>query len=137
MLPDPSSVQTQIQSIQQLLRESLGSRRFQNWFGGSTKLELQETELTVHVQGPYLVKWIQQQCGNDFLRIVSEVVGPAATIRYEVGQEVVLSEIPEECEQDAQPVGGLSRSTAEPSVAKKRRFGRRSRTLNDFVLGIV
>src|SRR6056297_485458 len=104
MLPESNSVNKQIKAIQQLLQESLGHRRYQNWFGGTTKLELHEAELTVHVQGPYLVKWIQQQFGQDFQRIVASVVGPAAKISYEVGQEVVLSEIPAGCENQTQPM---------------------------------
>lgn len=135
MLPDPTSVDHKIQSIQQRLQESLGLRRYQNWFGGSTKLELHGSELTVHVQGPYLVKWIQQQYGADFQRIVAQVVGPAATICYEVGQEVVLSEIPAGSEDRVLPLEGVARSTVESSVAKKRQFGRRSRTMSDFVIG--
>lgn len=135
MLPESNSVNNHIGAIQQLLQESLGHRRYQNWFGGTTQLELHDAELTVHVQGPYLVKWIQQQFGQDFQRIVASVLGPAAKISYEVGQDVVLSEVPVGCENLTQPMATVSRTTSEPVAAKRRRFGKRSRTLSEFAVG--
>ncbi|QDT35488.1 Chromosomal replication initiator protein DnaA [Thalassoglobus polymorphus] len=135
MLPDPSSIDQNIGAIRQLLQESLGNRRYQNWFGGTTKLELEGSELTIHVQGPYLVKWIQQQFGDELQRILLQVLGPAAEVRFEVGQEVRLSEIPEASAAEAQPVEALSRTTAQPHVAKKRKRGGRPRPLSDFVTG--
>ncbi len=135
MLPDSPSVDQNVDMILQSLQESLGARKYQNWFGGSTKLELNSSELTVQVPGPYLVKWIQQQFGAEFQRIVAHIVGPSASIRYEVGQEVSLSEIPKDVQNEAQPVAGHSRTTAEPKVARKRKFGRRARTLSEFVIG--
>lgn len=135
MLPDPTSVDRKVVEIQQALQNKLGSRRYQNWFGGTTKLELVDAELTVHVHGPYLVKWIQKQFGEEFLRIVASVVGPAATLRFEVGQEVRLTEVPAHCESQTLPIEGVARTTAEPAVAKKRKFGRRSRSLSEFVIG--
>lgn len=135
MLPESNSVNLQIKTIQQLLQESLGQRRYQNWFGGTTVLELHDADLTVHVQGPYLVKWIQQQFGQDFQSIVASVVGPAAKISYEVGQEVFLSEIPTGSEYKTRPMASVSRTTSEPVAAKKRIFGKRARSLSEFAIG--
>lgn len=135
MLPDPPSADRNLQAIQHALRESLGTRRYQNWFGGSTKLELCENELTVHVRVPYLATWIQQQYGQQFHALVVEVLGPAAVIHYEVGQEVVLTEVPDDVALDARPLEGVARTTDEPTVARKRQYGRRTRSLNDFVIG--
>lgn len=135
MLPDPSSVNPKIQEILQRLQETLGTRRFQNWFGRTTQFDLNDAEFTVHVTGPYLVKWIQQKFGQEFQSIVADVLGPAATIRFEIGQEVVLSEIPVGAECQTQPHESVSRTTVAPAVSKKRKFGRRSRTLSEFVMG--
>lgn len=135
MLPESLSAREQLIAIEHELKQSLGNRRYQNWFGGNTKLELHDAELIVHVQVPYLVKWIQQQFGERFQEIVAGIVGPASTISYEVGQEVLLTEIAEEDKPAAQPVAGVARATASPAAAKKRSFGRRNRTLSEFVIG--
>lgn len=135
MPPDPDDNSRLIELILKELQEQLGLRKFQNCFGNGTKLDLHDADLIVHVQGPYLVKWIQKQYGSTLGDIAARILGPAARVRYEVGQRVELSEIPSQVAAETKSIDSVSRTTEEASHSRKRRFGRRQRTLSEFVVG--
>lgn len=138
MPPEVDSVHQDVESIQQLLQESLGPRRYQSCFGASTRLEVDCQGLVVYVAVPYLAKWIQQKFGVQLNEAVVSVLGPAATIRFEIGHEIQLT--------PAMPTGvvsasdhvaksGVSRTTAQAAVSPRRKFGRRGKSLSEFVVG--
>ena len=140
MPPEPDSVHQDVESIQQRLQKSLGPRGYQSCFGASTRLEIQGAELIIHVAVPYLVKWIQQRYGKHVNEAVRAVIGPAGVARYEIGEDVVLTPDVSTIDTDtAEPTelrkSGVARVTTEPTVQPKRRFGKRLRTLGDFVVG--
>ncbi|MCA8999073.1 MAG: chromosomal replication initiator protein DnaA [Planctomycetaceae bacterium] len=128
-----------LDDLRRQLEERLGARRFQNWFGQKTHLEVAGSELVVHVQSPYLVKWIQRQFGALLTQLTQQVLGAAYTIRYEIGSEVVMTPLPEGAE-DAPVQPSLSRKTVVtpehgPSTPRPHRKTRRTYSLTDFVVG--
>lgn len=124
-----------IRTISQALEESLGTRRYQHWFGTSTRLELQESELIVHVQSPYLVKWIQRQFETQLLDLATRHAGPEVTIRYVIGSEMVLTAVPSSVTEEVPSQPGVSRTTtASPNGSRNGRT-KRSYTLGEFVVG--
>jgi chromosomal replication initiator protein len=124
-----------ILAINQALEESLGSKRYQHWFGTSTRLELHETELVVHVQSPYLVKWIQRQFESQLLELAARHAGPEVTIRYEIGSDVILTPVPSSVTEEAPPQPGVSRMTSAAQNGTHKNRTKRSYTLSDFVVG--
>jgi chromosomal replication initiator protein len=137
MLPALSSDNRNVlHDLRETLQQKLGPRRYQNWFGGSTRLELEQSQLVLHVQSPYLVKWIQKQFESELLSIAAQVVGPDVTVRYEVGTDVVLSPLPESGTALRAPVASHSRRT-ETNSAPQSVHGRTKRvySLADIVSG--
>ncbi|MEW4488706.1 chromosomal replication initiator protein DnaA [Thalassoglobus sp. JC818] len=162
MPPERMSVHQEVESIQKHLEDQIGSKRYENWFGTSTRLQVQEAELVVYVASPYLVKWIQKKFGVQLGTAAAEVMGPSASVRYEVGFDippVVSVKTPQADEpagneqassgsngqmtyhaQPSTPSGSKKqystyRATTESNATKKRRIGKRSRSLTDFVVG--
>ncbi len=123
-----------VESIQQKLQENLGTRRYQHWFGTSTQLELNESTLLVHVQSPYLVKWIQKQFAPLLQQIAAQHIGPSARVSFEVGGEVSLTPLPESTEVTPM-VQSVGRRIDKDSLSKKRKINRKTMRLADFVVG--
>ncbi|WP_437226760.1 chromosomal replication initiator protein DnaA [Planctomicrobium sp. SH661] len=131
-----------LETLRQTLQKSLGPRRYQNWFGGSTRMELAGAQLVLHVPSPYLVKWVQKQFEAELLKIASGIVGPDVSIRYEVGNEVTLTPVAiapaPAVEATAQPTMQSSfarRTTAGPGTRDVHGRSKRIYSLNDFVVG--
>ncbi|WP_437186654.1 chromosomal replication initiator protein DnaA [Planctomicrobium sp. SH668] len=136
--------ETVLNSVRQALLQSIGVRRYQNWFGGATQLELNGARLTVHVQSPYMVKWVQKQFESELLKITASVVGPDVSIDYEVGAELTLTPIPASTATEAKSIRlptqkSVARKTAAPAAQRDAREvgGRAKRiySLNDIVVG--
>jgi len=125
-----------LEQIRTALQTHLGPRRFQNWFGNGSRLTLSGAALTLHVQSPYLVKWIQQQFEQELLKIAAQIVGPDVTLVYEVGSDMSL--VPEKAPAavPSTPKASLSRSTVpeQPAPTAQPR-GKRLFSLSDFVVG--
>lgn len=130
------------------LAESLGTRRYQAWFGGATRLELCGAELVLHVPSPYLVKWLQRQFEPQLLRIAADVIGPDARVRYEIGGEVCFSPAaassgaPALTSHPRKLLAANQTSVASPIAgqvgpvpAARPQRSRRSYSLHDFVPG--
>ena len=134
-------------TLRQTLQATLGPRRYQNWFGNSTRLELAGSQLVMHVASPYLVKWVQKQFESELLKIAAQIIGPEVSIQYEIGADVTL--IPPA--ENGPLTGAASTETSRRAPAVKqsteRRIpatgraqalhGRSKRlySLNDFVVG--
>ena len=143
MPPELVSVHQDVESIQQMLRESLGPRRYERCFGPSTRLEVEGAELVIHVSVPYLAKWIQQKFGTALNEVIFAVLGPEATIRFEIGQEIQFTPAVahgtkgfhgDHVSRDHVKMS-VARTTSQPAVNPKRNTGRRCRSLSEFVIG--
>ncbi|WP_437192601.1 chromosomal replication initiator protein DnaA [Planctomicrobium sp. SH527] len=125
-----------LQELRTALQTHLGPRRFQNWFGTGSRLKLEDEALTLCVQSPYLVKWIQQQFERDLLKIAAKIVGPDVRLQYEIGAEVSLTPVPEMVETAPAPQASLPRRTAAaPARQATHGRGKRLYSLADFVVG--
>lgn len=131
-----------LESLRQALHKHLGARRYQNWFGGSTRLELADAQLVVHVPSPYLAKWVQKQFESELLKIAAGIVGPHVSIRYEIGGEVTLAPAPvsipsSNTEGSSLPVQASAgrRTAAGPAPREQHGRGKRIFSLGDLVVG--
>ncbi|SFJ37602.1 chromosomal replication initiator protein DnaA [Planctomicrobium piriforme] len=125
-----------LDQLRTALQTHLGPRRFQNWFGASSRLKLDGASLTLCVQSPYLVKWIQKQFEGELLRIAAPIVGPDVTLTYEVGADVSLTPLPEDAETSSAPQPSLSRRTvAGPAPQSVHGRSKRMYSLSEFVVG--
>ncbi|MGE4001842.1 MAG: DnaA/Hda family protein, partial [Planctomycetaceae bacterium] len=70
--------------FQQTLIARLGARRYANWFEKTTRLEVNDNELIVLASSPYLQKWLQRQFADVLRTVATELIGPGATIRFDV-----------------------------------------------------
>lgn len=131
-----------LETLRQALRDSLGARRYQNWFGGSTRMELSDAQLVLHVQSPYHVKWVQKQFEAELLSIAAGIVGPDVSMRYEIGAEVTLAPlpvapptVPGRASAPAVQTSPGRRTGAAPGPRDVHGRSKRIYTLNDFVVG--
>jgi len=138
-------------TLRQTLQATLGSRRYQNWFGNSTRLELAGSQLVMHVASPYMAKWVQKQFESELLKIAARIIGPDVTVQYEIGADVTLTPAITAEErsrspakgtetESSRPVGMVQQSTERRTSAAARPqslHGRSKRiySLNDFVVG--
>lgn len=126
---------TGLDDLRKSLEQRLGVRRFQNWFGQTTQFELCGSELVVHVRSPYLVKWMQRQYGALLNQLVCRFLGPAFTVRYEIGGEVALSPVCPEEANASLPAASVARKTGSEAKDARASRGRRGYSLNDLVVG--
>lgn len=134
-----------LEILRQTLRQSLGARKFQNWFGNSTRLELAGAQLILSVASPYMVKWVQKQFESELLKIAASIIGPEVSLQYEVDAEITLA--PAETTAPPAPASGPGRRAATVQTSAGRRtaagpgqrdvHGRSKRlySLQDFVVG--
>ncbi len=145
--------ESQLDALRSALRSHLGTRRYQNWFGTGSRLTLSGAALTLSVQSPYLVKWIQQQFERKLLEIAAPIIGPDVTLTYEIGTEAPAAATEEPAQtlslkpalavttesggsQAAPQQTSLSRRTSS-APAPQAVHGRSKRvySLTDFVVG--
>ena len=77
----PGSPDGVLDRLRHALRSTLGERRYQSWFGGTTRLQLLGHELVLHVASPYLVKWLQRQFESQLLHIAADIIGHVRDVR--------------------------------------------------------
>ncbi len=131
-----------LEDLCKALQSHLGPRRFQNWFGDGSRLSLDGAALTLSVQSPYQVKWIQQQFERELLKIAAPIVGPDVTLTYEIGSEASLlpepAAAPSQKREDSAPAAHTSlsrRTTSAPSPQGVHGRNKRLYSLSDFVVG--
>jgi len=141
-----------LDAVHQALQKSLGTRKYQNWFGGSTRMELATSQIVLHVPSPYHAKWVQKQFERELLSIAAEFVGPDVSVQYEIGADITLTPAvpasipPTEGTRTGSAVAQLRSSPVVQSSASRQTgagpgrrdvHGRSKRlySLNDFVVG--
>lgn len=124
-----------VDELRQALQEGLGPRRYDAWFGRTTRLEVHAADVVVHVPNPYLVKWLQRQFESELLRIAAGVIGPDVKVRYEIGREVLLTPAANQSSDSVPPPrASLARKTPAGPEARPGR-ARRAYSLGDIVVG--
>lgn len=139
-----------LENLRQALLQSLGPRKYQNWFGNSTRLELAGAQLVISVASPYLVKWVQKQFESELLKIAAGIIGPGVSIQYEVDAEASLAPVAPALTTTSAagaPAGRRAGSAAPTQASAGRRtasgpgprdvHGRSKRmySLQDFIVG--
>jgi chromosomal replication initiator protein len=76
-------------SFENRLIETLGARRYQNWFAGKTRFDLSDDQLTIFASSPYLASWLQRQFAATVQELVSTTIG--GDIRVEWSIDATLS----------------------------------------------
>lgn len=73
--------------IDELIR-SIGQRRYQHWFDQKTRFTVSGEELVVEVGSLFLLNWLQRKFRPAIMTSAVAILGPAATLRFEVcGEE--------------------------------------------------
>jgi chromosomal replication initiator protein len=159
-LASPST--THDESVRHLFAGQIGQRQYDHWFRDKTVLRFDAEELVVRAASPFLLKWLQKQFRTGLVQAAAQVVGPAARIRFEVGDvgappaaiptargaELDGGGEPVSPPPKAPPVRGVAVPTAPqpvearaenesvpPAKSNPRTAGRRFADLSDFVVG--
>jgi len=135
-MPPVSNPHDAIRHIESTLQDNLGAKKYKNWFGPTTKLQLSESELTVVVSSPYLVPFLKREYHQLLIDITAECVGPAAKVRYEIGSELEMTPVPDDVKDAAVPLTSVNHKTApNTKKAEAPRSNRKLKRMNDFVVG--
>jgi chromosomal replication initiator protein len=119
-------------AISRELRGLLGERRYANWFGKSTRLQVTDTELTVFAGSPYLQTWMQRQFRDVLLQAARSVLGNGARVRFEVDAALA---VPDEAKTPAATSAPRTAAASAPPArngqpgSTRRKFA----ALEDFV----
>lgn len=130
-------------SVRDELRHEVGPRNFDHWFHKNTTLAVSGEELTVGVASPFLLSWMQKKFRRPITSAAQRVLGPAASVRFEVDSRLTLAS-PQNAEDspnaDSAPASRPANPTGRPQkppkpagekTARRRRFA----DLADFVEG--
>ena len=134
-MPPESESPHGVVAVRQALRERLGLRRYQHWFETSTQLEMVDGDLVVHVQSPYLVKWVQRQFQSVLADLSREFIGTASRVRYEIGTASATTLDPPVTPEPAPRKPSVARKTPVADPPERRRSHRRAYRLTDVVMG--
>jgi chromosomal replication initiator protein DnaA len=116
--------ETILETLRTTLENRIGPRRYRNWFGGATRMDICGAQLQLFVASPYHVKWVQKQFESILLSIASEIIGPDVSVEYIVGTELTLEGSPSAQPAAEQLPEALSARTATvPKVTREALAG--------------
>lgn len=83
-------IANQQETLESLLRSTIGPQSYQLWFRDKTALTLSHDELIVRVASPFLSTWLQRQFREPLNSFAASVLGPAARVRFEIDCSLVV-----------------------------------------------
>ncbi len=87
---DQTQGQSAVQLIRLMLTKLIGERQFDHWFRQKTRLVIDGAELVVYAANPFLQKWLQKHHRAVLSQAAQEVLGPAASLRFDVDTNLAL-----------------------------------------------
>jgi chromosomal replication initiator protein len=129
------------------LAEAVGRRRFEHWFQNHTEFKVADDELSIEVENPFLLNWIQKHFRGPLQEIAQNVLGPSARLRFEVAPQAApissaaapVNTPPAATRRGAKATGQPHDKAGAPEQAKPAQpqpaAGRRFADLGDLVQG--
>lgn len=111
--------ETILETLRTTLENKIGPRRYRNWFGGATRMDICGAQLQLFVASPYHVKWVQKQFESDLLAIAAGIVGPDVRIEYIVGADPALESGVPAVQEEALPERLSPRLATVPKVTRE------------------
>lgn len=108
---------------------AIGRKRYEHWFHDKTTFHTQGDILIVAVANPFLLSWLPQSFRNSLTLAAKPILGPSATVRFQVSDEFLESEQVDQEEVNFVAVqGGGAQSphfsSTENSIEEGSRSGR-------------
>jgi chromosomal replication initiator protein len=122
------------------LQAQLGARNYNHWFHEKTTLTVCADELTIGVQSPFLLTWMQKQFRTMAQKAAQVVLGPSARLSFQVDASACgkppASEPVRFAQAEATRTPSAGRLRAVPSKrSSPKSTARRFADLGDFVTG--
>ncbi|MCP4378775.1 MAG: chromosomal replication initiator protein DnaA, partial [bacterium] len=122
------------QQIYQMLREEIGTRKFNAWFKHGTRMTIEDGHIKVAVPNPFVANWIESHYCSDIAQVAERNTGTKRTVIITV--DAGLAGETRRTELDAQADLVTRSTTAKPRRAIQiRRAQSLGHKLDDFVIG--
>ena len=66
------------------LKNAIGEKRYEKWFGGQTVISIAGDVLTIGVKSPFVIKWMTREFSQFAKEAAQQCVGMSAQVRFEV-----------------------------------------------------
>lgn len=129
-----------VSALQLALVDKVGQQRFDLWFGGSTRLSLEDGALKVIVPNKFLQEWLRANFRQHLESVCNDLLGAPTCVRFEVqtagdpgGLQHANGESPPGTNQPSEAVLPLCpvHALESPPAAKRRAYAE----LDSFVVG--
>ncbi len=64
------------------VKELVGSQTFDHWFEGTASIEITDDQVTIGVENPFLLSWMQHRFRPAVAEAARRVLGESAQIRF-------------------------------------------------------
>lgn len=129
-----TTTQDVVAVLARTLSERIGDARYNLWFAGKTKFDLDGDHLKIGVPNLFLHDWLQKTFGNDVHTTAKEICGNDVTLRYVIDPQLFQATRSLQTETRPAPQQPAPRNDA-PHERGRPSQTRRWRRLEDFVVG--
>lgn len=138
-MPPVDPNQRTLHELKQQLEQTIGTSRYNRWFGTSARFTIEGEALLLEVASPYLLNWIEQKYARTLKELAQSHLGPQFHVRTQVTtDQVVLSPAIDASlpAQDLPQAPSVARTTSPiRESASRPGKGRKLARLADFVTG--
>ena len=76
------------------VKELVGSQTFDHWFQNAASIEITDDEVTIGVENPFLLSWMQHRFRPAVAEAARRVLGESAQIRFRARSAAVVKATP-------------------------------------------